>query len=216
MLIGAGCVATIETSAVTLGEHGGAPRFIAAVKSGQLRVLDATCPAIHAGLLASEKGVPFGTLRGLVGSDILAHRNDWQTIDNPFAANDPIVALPAIQPDVALFHAHRADRNGNVWVGRRREQVVMAHASKTSLVTVEEIVDDDLLAGDELAAGVIPALYVTAVAEAKNGAWPVGLWNGYPADAAFLRAYAHEARDSAGFDRILTDLLNGTTRAAAA
>ena len=215
LLIGAGCIGTIETSAVTLGEFGGAPRFNAALKTDRIRVLDATCPAIHAGLMASEKGLPFGTLRGLIGSDILANRADWQTIDNPFSANDPIVALPAIQPDVAIFHAHCADRDGNVWVGRRREQVITAHASKTSLVTVEEIVDYDLLAEEKSAAGVIPALYVTAIAEAKSGAWPVGLWNRYPPDSDFLRSYAKAARDDAEFDRILAELLDRTTRAAA-
>ena len=215
LLIGAGCVGTIETSAVTLGEYGGAPRFNAALKAGGVKVLDATCPAIHAGLMASEKGVPFGTLRGLIGSDILANRADWQVIDNPFSTNDPIVALPAIQPDIALFHAHCADRHGNVWVGRRREQVITAHASKTSLVTVEEIVDDDLLGDEKSAAGVIPALYVSVIAKAKNGAWPVGLWNRYPADPAFLRSYAKVARDNAGFDQVLAELLERTTRAAA-
>src|SRR5215470_2263296 len=49
LLIGAGCVETIETSAVSLGEFGPAPRFTAAVLAGTVRVKDATCPALHAG-----------------------------------------------------------------------------------------------------------------------------------------------------------------------
>ena len=49
-------------------------------------------------------------LRGLIGSDLMAHRPDWQMIDNPYGNNDPIVLLPAIKPDVALFHAPMADR----------------------------------------------------------------------------------------------------------
>ncbi len=47
MLIGAGCVATLETAAVTLEEYGPAPRFTAAIKAGTLRIIDGTCPAIH-------------------------------------------------------------------------------------------------------------------------------------------------------------------------
>ena len=47
MLIGAGLVATVETSALSLGEAGGAPRFNDAVRQGGIRILDATCPAIH-------------------------------------------------------------------------------------------------------------------------------------------------------------------------
>ena len=49
--------------------------------------------------------------------------------------------LPAINPDVALFHAPLGDRLGNVWVGNRRDCVIMAHASRSTLVTVEEIHD---------------------------------------------------------------------------
>ncbi len=215
LLIGAGCVDTIETSAVTLGEYGGAPRFSAAVTDGSVKILDATCPAIHAALSAAERGVPFATLRGLIGSDILTSRSDWKTIDNPFAPGEPIVALPALQPDIALIHAHCADRHGNVWVGRRREQVVAAHAAKAAFVTVEEIVDEDLLADEATAAGVLPSLYVEALAEARSGAWPVGLWNRYPTDGGFLRNYAKQARSYKGFQQILADLLATPPRAAA-
>jgi len=105
MLIGAGCVRTVEAAAVTLGEFGMAPRFCEAVKTGAVDVLDATCPAIHAGLQAAEKGIPFMPLRGIMGSDLIAHRSDWRVIANPFAEDDAIVVLPAIRPDVTLFHA---------------------------------------------------------------------------------------------------------------
>src|SRR5689334_18033304 len=88
MLIGAGCVETLETSAVSLGEFGPAPRFTAAVISGTIKLKDATCPALHAALQASEKGVPFMPLRGLIGSDILKYRTDWKVIDSPFGDND--------------------------------------------------------------------------------------------------------------------------------
>src|SRR6187401_159872 len=57
MLIGAGCVATLETSAVSLNEHGPAPRFSAAATSGAIRIKDATCPALHAAVQAAERGV---------------------------------------------------------------------------------------------------------------------------------------------------------------
>ena len=149
LLIGAGCVASVECAALSLGEQGPAPRFTAAVVAGTLKVVDSTCPAIHAALQASEKGLPFMPLRGILGSDILAHRPDWKVIDNPFAADpDPIVLLPAIRPDLAVFHARWADRQGNVWIGRRRELMTMAHAARRSLVTVEAIFDGDLLAED--------------------------------------------------------------------
>src|SRR5713226_453782 len=129
LLIGAGCIETLETSAVSLGEFGAAPRFTAAVTAGAIRMKDATCPALHAALQAAEKGVPFMPLRGLIGSDVLAHRGDWRVVDNPFGADDPIVLVPALKADVALFHAPLADRNGNIWIGRDRELAMMAHAA---------------------------------------------------------------------------------------
>jgi glutaconate CoA-transferase subunit A len=207
LLIGAGCVASVEAAAVTLGEQGPAPRFVAAIKAGAIEIRDSTCPALHAGLLAAEKGVPFMPLRGVLGSDLVRHRPDWRVIDNPFADDDPILLVPAIRPDVALFHAARADRAGNVWIGVRRELMRMAHAAKTTLVTVEEITDEDLLADDTTAAGTIPALYVAAIAQARRGAWPVGLRGAYPADLEHLRRYAELARDEAGFARYLNEFV---------
>lgn len=209
LLIGAGCVATAETSAVTMGEHGLAPRFTAAVKAGTIRVLDATCPAIHAGLQAAERGAPFSVMRGLIGSDIVARRADWRIIDNPFADNDPIVAIPAIIPDLAVFHAPKADRDGNVWIGVRRECMVMAHAARDTLVTVEEIIDDDLMADPETKAGTIPGLYVTAVTEVKQGAWPQGLYTQYGNDDAHLARYAEMAWTEEGFGAYLSEVMNG-------
>src|SRR5215475_14880142 len=78
LLIGAGAVATLETSAVSLGEFGPAPRFTEAILNGRIRMLDATCPALHAAFQAAEKGIPFMPLRGILGSDVLGHRPDWQ------------------------------------------------------------------------------------------------------------------------------------------
>ena len=209
LLIGAGCVASVETAAVTLGEVGPAPRFTAAVKAGRIALRDSTCPVLHAGLQAAEKGVPFLPLRGILGSDLVRHRPDWRVIDNPFAVpaadglGDPILLVPAIRPDVALFHGSRADRPGNVWIGVRRELMSMAHAARTTLVTVEEIVPEDLLADDASAAGTIPALYVGRVALAREGAWPVGLRGAYPPDLAHLRLYAELAATERGFERYL-------------
>lgn len=200
MLIGAGLVRTVETSAMTLGEAGGAPCFNRAVREGNIDLKDATCPAIHAGLTAAQKGAPFSAMRGLIGTDVLRHRPDWRVIDNPFGAGgDPVVLVPAIQPDVAIFHATMADRAGNVWIGRRRELATMAYAARRTIVTVERVIDGDLFETETLAAGTLPALYVEAIGIAPKGAWPHGLWGEYPADTAELLRYAAAARTADGF-----------------
>lgn len=203
MLIGAGAVAEIETAAVTLGEYGPAPRFTAAIRACTVRIKDATCPAIHAGLQASEKGAPFGAMRGLIGSDLLKVRPDWRVIDNPFGpGDDPVALIPAIRPDVALFHAPMADRHGNVWVGKRRELVTMAHAAADTLVTVERLYDGDLLADETLAAGTLPALYVGRIAVVPEGTWPIR-FGARTTDAAHMADYAAMAATDAGFQTYL-------------
>ncbi|MBE0625940.1 MAG: CoA synthetase [Burkholderiales bacterium] len=210
ILVGAGAVATLETSAVTLGEFGPAHRFVDALRRRRIRILDSTCPAVHAALQAGQKGLPFIPLRGLIGSDLLASRPDWKVIDNPFAQGDPIVLLPAINPDIALFHAPLADRYGNVYIGRRRELLTMAHASRQTFVTVEAISDVDLFGDAALAPGVVPAIYVSRIALATKGAWPIGLHGHYDSDDAAISRYVQSAKTEEGFLRFLQEWLGET------
>ena len=176
LLIGAGCVASVQTSGVSLGEAGFAPCFTRALAAGQVKV-----------------------------------------IDNPFAASgDPIVLLPALQPDIAVFHAVMADPDGNVWVGKRRELATIAHAARRVLVTVERLTDGNLLDDDQLAPGTISGTYVDAVALAERGAWPIALLDEYGFDAAHMAEYAKLARSEDGFRAYLDRyVLTPPARAAA-
>jgi glutaconate CoA-transferase subunit A len=203
LLIGAGCVETLETSAVSLGEFGAAPRFTAAILKDSIKMKDATCPALHAAFQASEKGVPFMPLRGLLGTDVLKNRPDWKVMGNPFGNEDPIVLLPAIRPDVALFHAPMADREGNVWIGRQRELITMAHASERTIVTVEKLHDGNLLEDKTLAAGTLPGFYVETVAVVENGCWPLPLPEYYAWDVEHLKEYVKLAATDEGFAKYL-------------
>ena len=201
LLIGAGCVDDIEAAAVSLGEHGSAPCFLRHLRTGALTIRDSTCPAVYAGLQAAEKGVPFMPLRGLIDSDLLAFRPDWRVIENPFADADPdpIALIPAISPDMFLFHAPLADSEGNILIGRRRELMLAAHAAKNSLCTVERIVDGCLFDDDRVAGSVLPSMYVGAFAQAERGAWPHGLVGHYDEDGAVLTQYIHQATCSDGY-----------------
>lgn len=204
MLIGAGCVTTLESSAVTIGEYGPAPQFTKAVREGAIKLVDATCPAIHAGLQASQKGIPFMPLRGILGSDVLTHHPDWQTIQNPFSEDeDPIVAIPAINPDIALFHAPLADRDGNVWVGRKRELINLSHASKAAYVTVDKISETNLFDDERMAAGILPALYVSKICEYPNASWPLSFWYEGDEDGDHLATYVSMAKTEEGFEEYL-------------
>jgi glutaconate CoA-transferase, subunit A len=208
LLIGAGCVAEVETSAVSLGEAGLAPRFTEAAEKGEIVVRDATCPAVHTALQAAEKGVPFMPLRGVLGSDLVGLRPDWKVIDNPMKmGTDPILLVPALNPDVALFHARWADDAGNVWIGRRRELATIAHAARQCFVTYEEKRPGDMLEDELIAPGVLSAVYVTAAAKAERGAWPLGVPDVYEIDDAHLQRYAKAAKSREGFQRYLDEFV---------
>ncbi len=200
LLIGAGCVKTLESSALTLGEYNPPPQFTQAVKNATINLIDATCPAIHAALQASQKGVPFFPLRGIIGSDLLQHHPNWQIIQNPLSnEQDPIVIIPAIKPDFSLFHAPLVDTYGNVWVGRRKELITMAQASAGTLVTTENKYEGNLFDDETMAAGTLPALYVTAACVMPKGSWPLPFWHGGAEDSDHLKLYCDMAKSDEGF-----------------
>jgi glutaconate CoA-transferase subunit A len=203
LLIGAGCVATMETSAVTLDETGLAPRFIAAVKSGGINIMDSTCPAVYSGLRAGEKGIPFIPIRGLLGSDVLRHREDYKVIDNPFGHDDEIVLVPAIEPEFSLIHVTLVDDEGNVYVGLDRDLALMGHASKQTLVTAEARYPGSLLEDQQLAAATMAATYVGGVAICPNGAWPLKLNGCYDEDLTHMADYRRLAMSEQGFREYL-------------
>src|SRR6185312_4245338 len=114
-------------------------------------------------------GLPFAVLRGYRGTDLAQHTDTIKTITCPFTGEE-LAAVAALDIDVAVIHAQRADRAGNVqlWgiVGIQKEAVL---AARRALVTVEEIVDElDPVPG----ATVLPSWAVTAVAEVPGGAHP--------------------------------------------
>jgi glutaconate CoA-transferase, subunit A len=204
MLIGAGCVASIQAGAVLLYEHGPAARFVEAQRAGRIQVKEATCPAIRAGLSAAEQGLPFMPVRGILGSDILRHRaGEWKVIDNPYPPHDPIVIVPAIRPHAALFHAPLADRFGNLWVGRRGSLKLMARAAKKTLATFEHLYPGNLFDDPEKIPGVISANDVAAVAHVPRGAWPLGFGTDYAEDTAHMAIYAKAAASEEAFSAYL-------------
>src|SRR5262249_1513923 len=136
-------------------------------------------------------------------SSSMATAPDWNPLGSQFGKNAPVVLLPALKPDVALFHAPLADRDGNVYISTQRELVTMAHAAARTIVTVEEIHDTDLLRDPLFAAGTLPGFYVDAVAIERPGAWPLPLPDRYGIDAAHMSEYAQLAATPEGFIQYL-------------
>jgi glutaconate CoA-transferase subunit A len=162
----------------------------------------------HAGManryVAGASGLPFGVLRGYAGTDLPAHTDTISTVTCPFTG-EQLAAVKALNPDVAVIHAQRADRDGNVqlWgiTGVQKEAVL---AAKRSLVTVEEIVDTlEPVPG----AVLLPSWVIDAVSVAPGGAKPSYAFGYYERDNAAYKAWDLVSRDREKFSAWLEELV---------
>ena len=148
-------------------------------------------------------GVPYIPVVGLVGTDLLKRRDDMLIAPNPFDPGVQSVVAKAMRPDVAVFHAQKADRQGNVSCGYESEAVMLAEASRHVIVTAERIVDH--LTEKEATGTFIPGIHVDAVVHARFGAHPAGLTGVYGADKAHMARYVEASRDDASFAEYLQE-----------
>lgn len=152
-------------------------------------------------------GVPYVPVIGLVGTDLLARRDDMVLAPDPFGDGKVTVVARAMRPDVAVFHVDRADPQGNVSCGYAAEAVILAEASRHVIVTAEEIVDR---VTEEDADGVfIPSILVNAVVHAPLGAHPGGFTRRYDVDRLAMREYVTASRDDASFAAYLEKYVFG-------
>jgi len=155
----------------------------------------------HAGMAnryaAGASGLPFAVLRGYRGTDLVRHTANVSQVTCPFTG-EVLTALPALNPDVTVIHAQRADRKGNVqlWgiTGVQKEAVL---AARSSIVTVEEVVDRLDPRPDAI---VLPSWVVTAVAVVPRGAHPSYALGYYDRDNAYYRDWDAISRDRGAFD----------------
>jgi glutaconate CoA-transferase subunit A len=153
----------------------------------------------HAGMAnryaAGASGMPCALMRGYVGTDLEA-RTRVERVTCPFTG-EQLVAVPALEPDVAIVHAQEADRAGNVQLwgipGVQKEAVL---AAQRSLVTVERIVDE---LEPRPGAVVIPGWTIDAVAEAPAGSHPSYAHGITRRDNDFYRAWDGIGRDRQAF-----------------
>jgi glutaconate CoA-transferase subunit A len=198
-LIGAGCARRLTFSWGGNPGVGSLHRLRDAVEHAWPRPLELDEHS-HAGLaaayVAGAARLPFGTLRGYLDNDLATANPRIGRVTCPFTG-EVLAAVPAINPDVTLLHAQRADRAGNVAihgiVGAQREAAL---AATTLLVTVEEIVDE---LPPMLNAIVLPHFVVTAVACVPGGAWPSYAHGHYARDNAFYQRWDAIARTREGF-----------------
>jgi glutaconate CoA-transferase subunit A len=152
--------------------------------------------------VAGASGLPFAVLRGYAGTDLPGETGTIKPITCPFTG-EVLTAVPALNPDVGIIHAQRADRAGNVqfWgiTGVHKEVIL---ASKRTLVTVEEIVDE---LEPRPGAVVLPGWTITRVAHVPGGAHPSYAMGYSERDNDYYQAWDAISRDRDAFTKWLAE-----------
>jgi glutaconate CoA-transferase subunit A len=208
-MIGTGCARRLVFSWGGNPGVGSLHRLRDAVENGYPHFLELE-EHTHAGMAtrysAGASGLPFGILRGYVGTD-LRDRTEVAPITSPFDGEE-LTAVEALNPDVGVIHAQQADRKGNVglWgiTGVQRE---VALASSSVIVTVEEIVDELDLPGPSPA--VLPFWTVDAIAEVPHGCHPSYAMGYSTRGNAFYTRWDAISRDRSLFDRWIKVFVTG-------
>ena len=198
-LIGAGCARKLTFSWGGNPGVGSLHRLRDAVENGWPRPLEIdehSHAAMAAGYRAGAARLPFGMLRGYIGTDLPAKNPRIRHVTCPYTG-EQIATVPAVNPDVTILHAQRADRRGNVAidgiVGAAREAGL---AAKKLLVTVEKIVDEFPPAMNNV---IIPGFTVTAISQVPGGAWPSYAHGDYARDNDFYLKWDAIARERGSF-----------------
>src|SRR5437660_6558288 len=199
-LIGMGCADKLVFSWVGNPGVGSLHRFRDAYENGwpvPLAIEEHSHAAIANAYEAGASGLPFALFRGYIGVDLPNVNPNIKRVTCPFTG-EQLAAVPALNPDAAVIHALRADRAGNVLIegilGVQKEAVL---ASKRSLVTVEEIVDD--FGPRSFNTMILPHWTVGAIVQVPGGAYPSYAQGYYKRDNAFYLAWDKIARERESF-----------------
>lgn len=173
-LIGAGCVRAVIAAWIGNVAGGSGYAFRRAVEDGIPRPIDVEDHSnftVGLALKAAAMGVPFLPTYTVQGSDIANSHPRIRPIGDPFGG-PALLGVGALRPDVAIVHAQRADRHGNahLW-GNLGTTVEAVYAARTTIVTCEEIVADEVIRSDPNRT-IIPGFLVGAVVEEPAGALP--------------------------------------------
>lgn len=199
-LIGAGAVEQVIAAWVGNVMMGSAYNFRRAVEQDGLKVLNMTNFTVALALQAGAMDTPFLPTRTALGSDVTKGNHFFYPIFSPFTPKEMLWAVRALNPDVTIVHAQRADREGNAhcW-GSFGVMIEGVRAAGRVIVTAEEIVEPDVIASDPNRT-VIPGFLVNAVVECPYGAHPSPVQGYYKRDDAFFRQYHEQTKTKAESD----------------
>lgn len=193
LMCAGGVVGTVQNSFVGFeADLGLAPNFRRMAETGTIQVRETDCIAMMVQLRASQFGVPFMPTPVVAGTQVLGLSTDFRQMTCPFSG-EKVNLLPALRPDVALIHAHKADDQGNVKLYPPYfADLLFVEASDKVIVTVEKIITREEL---KHIGSNIPYYEITGVLELPLGAHPTSCYPDYSYDRAHLSEYIRSAQE---------------------
>ncbi len=204
LLVGAGCVSKVDCGFFWPGAT-----IDNAIRDGRVQVYEYSNIVMTLRLQAGAMGLPFLPVRSFGGTDGFEH-SGAKLVEDPFTGK-PITLVPALNPDVALIHAHQADIYGNTRIfGTGIAHEESALASKKVIISAEEIIDTEEIRRDPGRTS-IPYYAVDAVVHAPFGAWPGNCGGYYGSDTpGVIETFGAVSRDAVGayIEKYITPFAN--------
>ena len=200
LLCAAGKVRKVVTGFVSLDSIPLEPHFRKARESGAVETFELDEGMLYWGLYAAALRLPFLPTRSGLGSDVLRLAPELRTVRSPYGDGEELVAMPALELDVALVHVNRADASGNGQILGRDAYFddVFCMAAKRRFLSTEKLVETkNLLAEGSVHTLRINRMHVDGVVEAPLGAHFTECPPDYGRDEEFQRDYAKSAADPA-------------------
>lgn len=159
-------------------------------------------------LQAGAAGLPFITMNQTAATDLEHNNPNIRRVKDPYTGRE-VITVPPLTPDVGIIHVQRADKNGNahIW-GIIGEQKEVAFASKSVIITAEEIVDEDVIRSDPNRT-LIPELIVKAVCHVQHCAHPSYTQGYYDRDNVFYLNWDKISEDPQSVSQWLEDWVYG-------
>jgi acyl CoA:acetate/3-ketoacid CoA transferase alpha subunit len=211
LLCRAGKVRKVVYSFVSLDSIPLEPHFRAARQSGQVTTTELDEGMFLLGLQAAAWRLPFLPTRAGLGSDVLRLGSDIRTVRSPYDDGEELVAMPALELDVALVHMNRGDRGGTgqyLGIDPYFDDLYCL-AAKRRFLSVERIIEtEDFLNEGPVQSVRINRLMVDGVVETPGGAHFTSCLPDYDRDEAFQRAYAGTAKSTEAWDEFRAKYLD--------
>ena len=178
------------------------------MESGRLAYEEYSHFAMITRLTAGAAGLPFLPMKSVGTTDLVAANPAYRTITDPYSG-ETLNTVPALNPDVAIIHAQRANANGDtqIW-GIIGEQKEAAFAAQRVIVTAEEIVDDEVIRADPNRT-IIPGMIVSAVCHVPHCAHPSYAQGYYDRDNPFYLEWDRVSVEADAVNRWLAEWVYG-------